>query len=265
MRRNSLLSLAVLICAWSWPAAAQEPAAPQIAFVYSEHVRASMTEEYEAMTKEYIDLMISMPEATEGVRFTTVMGPEIGYAFVSFTDDFSGIDRMYQSWETLMGAAGEKLMELASKAGAAVDHAESFLLMLRPDLSYQVEAAALKPMSDTPLRMYHWWYGIPGQEAKLEAVAKDFAQLYKSKGVERGWLIYQAITGPDLPMYLVVETAKDEVDYHTAVRAVQEQLGEEGKELSGKAMKVTRRMDINHGWVRPDLSFPPAKPKSGEY
>ncbi len=35
-------------------------------------------------------------------------------------------------------------------------------------------------------------------------------------------------------------------------------LGEEGKKLDMKALEVARRLEVQFGWQRPDLSFPPA-------
>lgn len=64
--------------------------------------------------------------------------------------------------------------------------------------------------------------------------------------------------GPDIPMYVVVETAKDPAEYYANEMKVRSALAEAGQKLDEKAMQYARRAEIWDGWIRPDLSFPPA-------
>lgn len=236
--------------------AAQEYGPPQMYWVLAEHVKPSMLQEYEAATKEMIQLLASVPDAASKVGFTTISGPEVGYAYVITVEGFSGMDKAWQNWEAMIDAAGrDKFMAIQAKASAATDYAESFVLMLREDLSYLLESTALT--AERPYRMYHYWYAIPGKEQQVEAVVKEYVELYKAKGMTTGWRVYQAVMGPDLPMYLVVETAKDPADYYASQKKVMSALGKEGDELEKKGLKYGRRIEIREGWIRPDLSFPP--------
>ncbi len=237
--------------------AAQEYGPPQMYWVLAEHVKPAMLTEYEAATKEMIQLLASVPEAAGKVQFTTISGPEVGYAYVITVQGFSGMDKAWQNWEATIEAAGrDKFMAIQEKASAATDHAESFVLMLREDLSYLPETTALT--AERPYRMYHYWYTLPGKEQKVEAVVKEYIALYKSKGMTTGWRVYQAVMGPDLPMYLVVETAKDPADYYTNEMKVRSALGEAAENLDKRALQYARRLETSYGWIRPDLSFPPA-------
>lgn len=167
------------------------------------------------------------------------------------------MDKVWQDWETTIDAAGrDKFMAIQGKASAATDHGESFVLMLREDLSYLPETTALT--AERPYRIYHYWYALPGKEQQVEAVVKEYVQLYKSKGLTSGWRIYQTIMGPDIPMYVVVETAKDPAEYYANEMKVRSALAEAGQKLDEKAMQYARRAEIWDGWIRPDLSFPPA-------
>ncbi|MEE9133538.1 MAG: hypothetical protein V3U13_08260 [Gemmatimonadota bacterium] len=259
MRRVLLLALvAIPVLGLSGPATAQEAeeyGPPEMFWVYQEYVKPAMLQEYEAATKDLIDLLASSQEATSSIEFITISGSEFSYSYVIPVEGFGGIDEAWKSWQAAMEAAGrDKFSEIEARTAKAIDHAESSVLMLRADLSYMVEATALT--ADKPFRMYHYWYAIPGKESELEGVAKEFAALYKAKGIDHGWRIYQAVMGPDLPMYLVVETAADEADYHATVKKVEEMAGEEGMKLNQKALKFARNIVIQHGWIRPDLSFP---------
>ena len=236
------------------PAVAQEYKPPQMYFIMQEHVKPSMMAQYEADSKEFINMLAAAPNAAS-MEFTAISGPEIGYVFATPVDGFDGLAKTFQNWEKAMMAAGpEKLGALMEKAGKSVDHQTSFVLMLREDMSYLPETTALT--AEHPLRIYHWWYLKPGAEFAVEAVAKAYVELYKKHKIESGFRVYSAVIGADLPMLLVVETADDMAQYHAREQAIQAKLGEEGKKLGEKAMSLARRLEISHGYVRPELSFP---------
>jgi hypothetical protein len=254
MRRIALLPLAgVLLLGLSGPAPAQEYSQPPMYWVFQDFVPPAHMQEYEAVAKEMVD-MFSSAGVTD-VQWITVSGPETGYAWVIEIEGFEGIGKAWQNFEAAIETVGpEKFMELHARFGEAMDYATSSVIMLRPDLSYRLEDTALT--TDRPFRMYNWYFAIPGKEEKLEGVAKDYIALYESKGIEHGWRVYQIVIGQELPAYLVVQTAMDEADYHARAKEIEEMAGEEGYQLSLKAMKYTRRIEINSGWIRPDLSFP---------
>ncbi len=258
MKRVVLLTFAAV--AWlGLPRAGvgQESGPPQFYWVLQEHVKPSMAQEYEAATKEMIQLLSSVPDAASKVPFVTISSPEIGYAYVIPVQGFSGMDKAWQNWEATIDAVGrDKFMEIQAKATAATDHVASSVLWLREDLSYLLDTTAMT--AERPYRMYHWWYAIPGKESQLEEIAQEYVKLYKAKGITTGWRLYQAVMGPDMPLYLVVESATDPADYYSNEKKIRSMLGEEGKKLDMKALKVARRLEVQFGWQRPDLSFPPA-------
>ena len=256
MKRLLLLTLvAAPLIGLSGPAAAQESAPPVMYWVYQEFVKPSMLQEYEAAAKEMIDVMGSV-SASGSVEYIAISGSQFDYAYVMPIDGFAGIDKIWQEWSAMVEAIGqEKWAEIEASSSKAVDHAQSTVLMLREDLSYNLEMTALT--TDRPFRAYTYWFGIPGKTSELEGVAKEYAELYEAKGLDHGWRIYQTVMGPDQPVYLVVETAADEADYHATAKKNREALGDEGMKLNQKALKYARRVEEQHGWIRPDLSFPP--------
>jgi hypothetical protein len=261
MRRLSLLPLAaVLTFGLAGRAPAQEYDQPPMYWVLQEYVQPAQMQNYEAVTKEMIDLLSSAGDTD--VQFITISGTETGYIYVIPVDGFEGIGKAWQSWEAAVEAVGqERFMELHARFGETMDYSTSSVLLLRPDLSYRLEDTELT--AERPFRMYHWYFAVPGKEQELEGVAKDYIALYESKGIEHGWRIYQIVLGQELPAYVVVETAMDEAEYHAAAKQRQEMLGEEGYQLSMKAMQYTRRIEVNNGMIRPDLSFPQAMTTAG--
>ncbi len=251
--RTPLLSLvALLALGVSGPGWAQEPEAPPMLWVLQDYVAPSNVQAYEVAAKELVDLLGSV-NAEPG--YTTISGPEIGYAYVMPVNGFAGIGEVWQQWDATVEAIGaERFAEVHAQFGETIDHTASSVIMLRPDLSYRLDDTALSP--EKPFRMYHWLYTVPGKEQDMERVAKAYVELYESKGIEHGWRTYQVVMGPDLPAYLIAESADSEADYWAAMSELQEVLGEEGEALSQEGMKYMRRIEINSGWVRADLSYP---------
>jgi hypothetical protein len=253
MKRLTLLALGAALLAPSGAAIAQEDSQPSMYFVLQEYVKASMLQEYEALMKEMIGELTAA--GVTDAQFITISGPELGYAYVMQVEGFAGIDATHQAWEAAIAAVGpEKFMEMHGKFGEMMDHSAASVIMLREDLSYLPETVAIT--GDTPFRQYYWYYTIPGKELAMEAVAREYAALYESKGIESGWRIYQVMMGPDLPAYLVVLSAESEAAFIARSSEIEELLGDEVKELFNKSMKATRRLEVMEGWVRPDLSYP---------
>jgi hypothetical protein len=235
--------------------AAEQAAPPAMTWVYIEHVKPAMAQEYEAATKEMIGLLEENAVDPEAVQFIGISGLELGYAYAIPIQGFAGIDKAYTAWESAFETVGrEKVDELTARTDKAIDHAESYVIVLRPDLSYLPETVALDP--EQPYRKYYWWYLTAGMTDDFEAVAREFVELYGANGIENGWRIYQALSGSDLPMYLTVERAAGPYEYAARDREVTELIGDQASKLFAKALKTARRIKSSEGWIRPDLSYP---------
>jgi hypothetical protein len=234
-----------------------EMAIPEMEFftVFQDMVRPSMRQQYEQNTKEMIAAFQAAGVSTEKVSWVAIMSNELGYTYVipgKGPEDFSA---MWGAWLEAMNAVGmDQAMEFQATSAAAMDHAGMSYIALRPDLSYMPETVTINAAE--PYRHYYFWYVMPGKEQSFEAVAKEFQQLYQANDIERGWRIYQYITGPDLPLYLVVMKSKDEHHFFMVSDEIDTALGDDADALFAKALSMTRRIDEASGWVRADLSYP---------
>ena len=156
--------------------------------------------------------------------------------------------------------SGLGLGKAVSGAMEAMESVEVSHVVRRAELSYEPENPRLKP-EEVKYVHYGFYYALPGKETELEAIAKGFADLYAEKGIDSGWSIYQRITGPEMPLYVVAHAAKSEADYYANRERIREQLGEEAKKLGAKVGATVRRMEFKEGHLRPDLSFPEQYPQ----
>lgn len=262
MNRFALFGSAAALALAAPSVAAQEQGPPQMLYIVQDFVKPAMLQQYEANTKAFLKDLAATPKATETIRFTAVSGMEVGYIYVVPVSGWADLGKAFENWEAASKAMGqEKWGEHMARGAGAVDHSATSMIVLRPDLSYKIEGTALTP--ERPYRHYSWWYVIPGKEQAIEAVAKEYVALYRSKGIETGWRIYQSVVGPDNPMYLVVAAASDPAAYQAEQKRIATLLGQAGRDLSNKAMQFARRVEQNDSWIRPDLSFPPMQQQMG--
>jgi hypothetical protein len=259
MRKQLALSLAVALCATSASVQAGEEQGaekPQMFSIYKEIVKPGMTEQYEAAVKHMISEFQAYQVDPEKVHWMTVSGPELGYVYVAPIENFAAIDQSHVYWmEVLETIGAEKFEEIIAPAEEAIERVEVFQVAKRVDLSYEPENPRLKSEEIEHIQ-YAFYYVIPGKQKDIEAIAKEFAELYKSKGIDTGWSIYESITGSDLPVIVVAQGAKSATDYYSNRDRIRELLGEEAKKLGAKVGATVRRMEYKEGRPRPDLAYP---------
>jgi hypothetical protein len=253
--------MAVMAAGLAGQAAAQEYEQPEMYWVYREFVKPGMLQEYEAAAKDMIAMLESAGDAAASIRYVGIAGSQHTYSYAIPIEGFSGIDEAWESWGAVVQMVGEeKWAAVETRSSEAVDHGESYVLALREDLSYMPEKTALT--AERPFRAYDFWFAIPNKTKEFESVAKEFVSMYRAKGIDHAWRIYEAVTGGDLPMYLLVETAMDQADYYAKQKKIAEMTGEDGMRLYQKALKSARRVEQQWGVVRLDLSFPPPEAAS---
>ena len=89
-----------------------------------------------------------------------------------------------------------------------------------------------------------------------EPMQEAWADAYGRHGIERGFRMYQYVTGSDLPMYLLVTNARDRAHDATLSAQIEKTLGADGAALMAKTGATLRSVREMSGEVRPELSYP---------
>ncbi|MHC4766796.1 MAG: hypothetical protein ACYTF2_17020 [Planctomycetota bacterium] len=259
MRKQLALGLAVALCAMSASVQAGEEQGaekPQMFSIYKEIVKPGMTEQYEAAVKHMISEFQAYQIDPEKVHWNAVSGPEIGYIYVAPIENWAAIDQAHRDWMEVLETIGmEKFEEMMAPAQEAIERVDVFQVVKRDDLSYAPENPRLKP-EEINYISYAFYYVIPGKQKDIEAIAREFSDLYKSKGIDTGWSIFESVSGSDLPVIVVAQGAKSAADFYSNRERLRELLGEEAKKLGEKVGATVRRMEFKEGMPRPDLSYP---------
>ncbi len=242
--------VAASLCSYPRGTVAQETRHPMY-IVRSEFVKPAETAAYETATKRWLSEL-----TIDDVTWVTIYGHELGYAFVVPIENFAALDEVRLSFGTTSRTSPDaRWAQSAATAATPVERVESYVIELRPDLSYLQRTVSLD--ATLPFRKYHWYHAIPGREAEFEAVVTSLVELYRARDVDQGFLFYEVVIGDDLPVFLRVERADDEAHYAAQASMIRETLGDQADALFGRLLEYTRHVEVMEGAVRSGLSYPP--------
>lgn len=116
---------------------------------------------------------------------------------------------------TMTNVASLDAARAAATAWPAPDAVESrsvAIWRLRPDLSYEPAAPRLSSDEETFVH-FDVFACLPGHEAELEALTKEYVAVDRDAGVRHRWRIYEVVIGNDLPAWVLATPARSRSDY----------------------------------------------------
>jgi hypothetical protein len=239
--------------------AVAQPPTGQWWILHQETAKPSQLALYEQTAKDFKAIVEANRAAMPTFFYTVLQGEDMTYTYAAPIKNFAGMDVINGEFGAMAQAAGAKFGELMQRGAPAIDHFAEFVVGEEPELGYKPATPRLK-MDDAAYYRYTMYYVMPGKEEEAKAVAKDYSALFKSKGAGNGYNLYWALTGPDLPLLVVEQWAKDEADWAATDAAVRAAVGDAIKPLDQRALALTRRIETKTAWLRPDLSTRPTAP-----
>lgn len=254
MRRFLLTAVAFSLAAT--PAFSQPAQPAPYLVVHQEVAKPSMVAQYEAASKEFVAMVKAHKDKMPHFSFTCLMSPDFTYTYVVSMPNIGTMDAINAEFGALAQAAGAAFMDVNRRSGAATEYVKESIVQLAPELSYRPTQPRLKP-EEVRYVHYDFYYVMPGHEPEADALAADYAKLFKSKNVANGYNLYRTVMGPEMPLLVVAIGAKDAADFHAENAKTQASLGAEGQALAARAMALTRRFEQRAAIPRPDLSLVP--------
>jgi hypothetical protein len=235
------------------------PPKPRLWAVYTEYVKPSMVAEYEAVGREMVAAMKAAKVESRYTYFSMLEGEGFSYIAVTPMESFADLGMIRREWMQM----GEKIgkaawAEMIRRGSEAVDHSSMQVFVERPDISYRPDTPRLDP-GEAAFAEYGFHYLVPGMEQEAATIAGEYAELYRNNGLSEPFVVFQAVTGENLPLLVVATYGKDEADWIASGAKVNEALGEEGLMLQQRAMRVIRTYESKKRQLREDLSYQPPK------
>lgn len=257
MRKYLILLLGAAL-AWPTALAAQEQEkeeGPTWWAVFTEQVSPAMADEYEAVSEEMMPLI--RENAAEDMEYYTLSSAEAGYMYAIPMASMADFMTLNASWNAMIDKIGRDAWdEMSARSDAAVTHRTGAFFVERSDLSYEPASPRLT-FEESRIRHYDWLYPIPGKEREMVESMKKWVELYEANGVTTGFTTYQAVTGENLPAFVVGTRAASPADYLADGERIDEQLGDADDELWAETKSLMRDFKHYNAWVRPELSLMP--------
>jgi hypothetical protein len=146
---------------------------------------------------------------------------------------------------------------MSAKADPLVEKRAMNFFVEMPDQSYHPEGFE-EAMADRPARHFDYLYPKSGMEDEFRDVMKEWVAMYEKAGLDAGWTAYQAVSGDDLPMVVLITPATSAGAYYMMSEDVDERLGQEGQQLMVKSLGMMRNFEHADAEFRPELSVLPS-------
>ncbi len=252
MRRWMVLPLAFLMAA---PAslAAQEGDSPTWWAVFTEQVAPENVAAFEEASAKMHEVIVA--NAPEGMVYYTHASPEMGYSYGIPMSGMADFMDMNAQWMGMVDQIGWENWEAMSADHLVENRTMNFYVEL-PDLSYH-PAGYAESLADKPVRHFDWLYPKPGMETEFNEVMMEWVALYEEMGIESGWTAYQAVSGDDLPLIVLITPATSASAYYLMSEEIDASMGEKGQDLMMRSMALMRKFEHEEAQFRPDLSVMP--------
>jgi len=258
MKRFSLTALALVFSLCTFAA---EPPKQQLFVLYQETVNPSMVTQYEGATRDLVGAFAEKKAASPSFSMTAFMTTDMRYMYLTPISGYAQIDAIHKEWMNGGDVIGkDRFADIMKRSAATMTSYDEAVVMRRGDLSYEPENPRFK-MADEPFARLDYYFLRPGTEAQAEQVARDYVALFREKKIPDGFTIYMAVTGHDLPLLVAVIPAKSPADFAATDEKTAAALGDALRVLQGRALAITRRIEHQDTWIRPDLSYLPGAAK----
>ena len=235
--------------------AQEEESQSQLFVIHEDVVKPSMVGKFEEARK---GLLAKLKEHNmTSMSYRVAVTDDFHYMMISEIENMAALDK--NPWQELREKMGdEESRAMAKWNDETYDMHHSYLVRLQHNLSYTPENAG-ENSEEMNFRHWSFYYINPDKAEEAKEIAKEWHTLFASKKIPTGYRIYTGGMGTEVPLYVVVQWAKNAAEFQAQDAKTNELLGEEGKELSQRTFAITRKFETKTGWMRPDLSYMPSE------
>lgn len=223
----------------------------QAFYVHEDQVKPSMTQEYEKISKEFMEACKkhNLQDISWQVASTST-----GRYF-----NISPIENMAELDKNVMAPLSEKMGKEAfgdifKRFNECYDKHGDYIVYLNEELTYMPEGINTATEGQN-YRKWHYLHVTPGNIQNLKGKLKELKALFAQKGSKEYYRIYHNGFGNMGDYYLAVLSAVDAEDAIKKSKENQELLGEEGKKLFDEVFSFVNKYEVESGGMHPELAY----------
>ena len=221
----------------------------QAYLVHRDEVKPSMSAEYEKLAKDY-KAACEKHASTES--FSVAETSDGSIMSITPISKLGDIDNRNDDLREKMGA--DAYAALMKNFNKCYDNHGSYVVLLNKELSYMPNGIQTTEEGKN-YRKWHFMYTTPENKAALGDKIKDIKKMFADKKSKMHYRVYENGFGQMDDYFLVVVSAKDELEYAQLTAENRQLLGPESKASFDALMKLTSRYEETTGNMRPDLGY----------
>jgi hypothetical protein len=246
---SKLLVSAILLLSITFTSFSQNNDNFQAYLVHRDEVKPSMSAEYEKLAKEY---KAACEKHSSSESFSIAETADGSIMSISPIEKLGDIDNGNDDLREKMGA--DTYATMMKNFNKCYDNHGSYVVLLNKELSYMPNGIQTAEEGKN-YRKWHFLYTTPENKAALGDKLKDIKKMFADKNSKMHYRVYQNGFGQMDEYFLVVVSAKDELEYAQMSAENQKLLGPEAKPYWDALMKSTSRYEETTGRMRPDLGY----------
>lgn len=223
--------------------------------VWEDIVYPSEVEAYEKATKMQMELYAEQDFPYWIDVYST---SENIYYWAFEVDKYADIDTLYDEFKKIYQSVPDEVEAINDTFEGTQESTRSWTCFWDRDLSYIPDN---HENSDEPRNFCIWKYVFvkKGKMDEIQEVFKGWVELSMEKKAEQPFFTYIIDMGMETPSLFWFSYAKDAADFYSTNTNDMELLGAEAWELVRKQNSFTRKVEIQQGWYRKDLSYRPVE------
>lgn len=231
----------------------QETSMGQLYSIHEDVVIPSKVQMYEEAAKNLASMF--REHQIPSMSYNAASTNDLTYLYIAPVNRLADLEKMDVVFEELEQKVGKEAYEsVMGRFSECYNSHRDYMIRLRTDLSYKPEYGN-NPSDGLNYRSWEFYHVYPGKEMQMEEMAKKWQALYAKHNIPEGYRIYQGDMGTAVPMLIIVQSAKNAVEYAMASERVMKAMGEEGEKLWYDTMAFVHKIEQKTGMMRPDLSY----------
>lgn len=227
----------------------------QAFWIHEDKVKPSKVDEYEAIGK---DLVAACEEHNvQETQWLTLKLNDDSYIFVTPIENFAELDK--NAFKTLNEKMGDdKVAALFDRFNTTYDEHGDYIVYLNHSLSYMPDGITQTPEGQNYRTMYYH-YVTPENDKNYYKSLKNIKEAFTKHNSKVHYRVYKTGFGVMGTYYMIAVAAESNTASAMAGDANWELMGDDFSKLLKEMSQYIWKSDEKRGWIRPDLSYKPAK------
>ena len=249
---KTTLLLAILVLLSPIFSNAQEESKRQAYVFHNDPVFPSKISEYETVAKNLTD---ECKKHKTKAGWATFQMNGSNFVYVSPLKNMGELDEnIFADLQQKMGK--EAFSSMFDEFDKYYNSHTDYIMILDKELSYMPKGLNITP-EGLNYRNNTLFYFAPKDYDKAIQVAKDFKNLYASKGSTQYYRVYLSGFGTNGSYLMVAEASKSAADFQKAEAENLVLLGDEANTIYSRLLDIVLKTETITGYMRPDLSYLP--------